>query len=1160
MLKNNVKNREKIISSLHEELIGPTIDFSNAKELSNKTKIPDAKGLFCYKNCGILEEIHYRQPQRHYSAGLLYPLGASFIEADYESEDEIELKEKDSETTKTSQINSKNEETSDSDNEENQKENMFLPTTFGFTFAVSEEEKEVAVRFTCGFYEQIFINNDIQNRNKDWWFRQSLEANFKVPLDNNKESWETNLSNKSGEKKSNLKLRLDSLVRRVTLNSTGKVLKLVTISATNISEDIDKRNDSNIMFQCNLKAGNLVNGFQPYPSAANLEAKINEEDKKFDLLYSSERNYGFGQNCSTNWKEQNNQVSEISTTFLPEYEIKTMTPDIVIDGEKIEITYASLAAAENYEELQTLLSPLIEGYKNWYLKLTKENVLSYYEKVYQKNLREIELTIKRIEKGMHRLTDPKVFNCFRLVNLVMLMQMSTGKEIREIIDVDGPLQFDKTYHDFFSTLNFDDLVSLSFSINREKDTQNDDSPWNRYKWRGFQIAFLLTSIESFFDKDSEDRTTVDLIWFPTGGGKTEAYLSTAAFSMIYRRLINPEDKGTDIIMRYTLRLLTTDQFHRTARLMCSLEFLRKKFPDLLGETEFSLGMWVGKQTTPNTIEDAKSGLHSLIRGDSNTSLFPIQTCPWCGAEMKVVENKTYYGYTINSNGLLAHCPDERCPFHKSLPIYFIDEQLYKNSPTFLIGTIDKFVQLTWVPKARKFFGLNDYGKRVVSPPNLIIQDELHLISGPLGTLTGMYESLIEELSIDRRKGKEIYPKIICATATIKAYEEQIQSLFARNNTSLFPPSGKDINDNYFSTIQKNSENKDVPGRKYVGFYPFTQGKLQTEVQVKSSILAAVQALPTAQRDPFWTILSFYNTINDIGKGLTLTEQDIPSNLKNFYEFQNVPNSNRRTLINIKELTSRLDSGKIGTALSSMRESYKEKNNSAIDIVLASNIVEVGVDIDRLSLMTISGQPKTTAQYIQVSGRIGRKVNERPGLVITEYNPLNSNDKSHFEHFNEFHQRLYSQVEESSVTPFSRFAIKRGLPAVIVGYIRQNFDIKRLGYFLDSQYLTEIKTDLKNFLKRLLARAERVDNTEVTVLKDYANKIVNQLLNYDYDDWEYKIDKRSKKPNNGFMVRLSKEKSDVPETVLPVMFSMRSVDSVSKLTVTSLNEEMEDLFL
>lgn len=1161
-LELNLKNRQKIINGLHEEIIGPKKNFSGAQKLSELTSEAERNSFFYYwEYAGVQEEIFYGKPERQYNSGMLYPLEAAHNEIEIEVEDLLGESSFEEDDTKS--------ETKQTSGEEKKEDtivtsNIYLPSNMGLTVAVHPDEEELEVVFTCGIYQENMINNIIQQgESKNWNFRKSLKKKLSISLKDGVFKEIVKLEDLSGITINHLNLRIDGMIRNIILTEENKSIKLVTITATNVTDYSGKKEQSvteNIFFQCQLELRGVQHGFQAYPNASSLNANISAENKKFDLLYSSEKNYGFGQNCSTSWTEKNGRVSEIQTTFLPEYEIKTMTPDIIIDGEKIEISHAALAAANSSEELTIILKPMIDGYDKWRKEISEIEVKEYYKEVFQKNLDEIDNSLTRMKNGIKIIqNNPKVFKVFRVVNLAMLMQMTNGKKIRQIISTDGEIKFDLLRENIFESLSFESLDSLAESLHKKIEESAIDSPLKNYKWRAFQIAFLLMTIESIVEKKSTDRELVDLIWFPTGGGKTEAYLAVAAFSIIFRRMINPHDTGTDIIMRYTLRLLTADQFQRTARLICSIEYLRKKFPQTLGTDEISLGMWVGSANTPNKNVDAKTKLNQITKGKKPH--FPIAMCPWCGAELKVSKG-TYYGFKIKNGELVSYCPDKTCLFHEGLPIYFVDEQLYAKAPTFLIGTIDKFVQLTWNPKGRSFFGLDNKGKRIVSPPNLIIQDELHLISGPLGTLAGIYECLIEELCTDwRNENYGIKPKIVCATATIKAFDEQIRALFGRQNAKLFPPAGIDINDNFFSTVEKDIEGNNMPGRKYVGVHPFTQGRIQTEVQVTGSLLEQVGSLPENERDPFWTILSFYNTINDIGKALTLSEQDIPYHMKQYYDIRNIKESERRYLnqSGVKELTSRLDSDKVSFAISDMKEEYHSDNNQSLDLVLASNIIEVGVDIDRLSLMTINGQPKTTAQYIQVSGRVGRRTWERPGLVVTEYNPTNSNDKSHFEHFNEYHQKLYSQVEESSVTPFSLFSIERGLPAIIVGYIRQAFTINGLGEAPDGILIEENLPKIIEFVKRVINRANLVDATEIDFLKIKANEILGMLKKYDYESWEYKSGRNTQK---GFMIRLIEDIDDVPEKVFPMIFSMRSVDAQSRLVVASLDEitEEEDLFL
>lgn len=200
-------------------------------------------------------------------------------------------------------------------------------------------------------------------------------------------------------------------------------------------------------------------------------------------------------------------------------------------------------------------------------------------------------------------------------------------------------------------------------------------------------------------------------------------------------------------------------------------------------------------------------------------------------------------------------------------------------------------------------------------------------------------------------------------------------------------------------------------------------------------------------------------------------------MKHYYDKRKIGNGRLLRNEKIKELTSRMKNNEVAQSLSDLKVDFSKYNNQAIDLVLASNIIEVGVDVDRLALMTIVGQPKTTSQYIQVSGRVGRKPEQSPGLVVTIYNRGDSNDKSHYEHFNEFHQKLYANVEESSVTPFSHFSIERGFPAVLIGYLRQCFNEKDLGVAPNTVVIRENIEEIKSFVKdKILTKMKLVDNT------------------------------------------------------------------------------------
>ena len=303
---------------------------------------------------------------------------------------------------------------------------------------------------------------------------------------------------------------------------------------------------------------------------------------------------------------------------------------------------------------------------------------------------------------------------------------------------------------------------------------------------------------------------MELIWFPTGGGKTEAYFGLAAFSIFLRRLRDRGDTGVHALMRYTLRLLTAQQFQRASRLICAMDYVRRQHAEELGEGTISIGIWLGGSTTPNTREEARAVFRSLDRGDGRKqNQFVLDRCPWCGAQMGPVNlgggrgrgrRRAFrvIGYAHRGNTVVYCCPDRRCEFHDSMPLYVIDEDIYEICPSLVIGTVDKFAMLAWRPEARSLFGISPGGTRSHSPPGLIIQDELHLISGPLGSMVGLYEPVIEELCTDRRGRHPARPKIISSTATIRSYAEQVRGLYARERASLFPPPGLDADDSFFA--------------------------------------------------------------------------------------------------------------------------------------------------------------------------------------------------------------------------------------------------------------------------------------------------------------------------------------------------------------------------
>ena len=382
------------------------------------------------------------------------------------------------------------------------------------------------------------------------------------------------------------------------------------------------------------------------------------------------------------------------------------------------------------------------------------------------------------------------------------------------------------------------------------------------------------------------------------------------------------------------------------------------------------------------------------------------------------DDEASYGVKASETGFAFFCPTSSCLFHDNLPVNVVDEHLFKHPPTFLIGTIDKFARITWDPRSRSMFGM---GNVDVLPPSLIIQDELHLISGPLGTVAGIYESAIDVLLAS--KGKR--PKVIAATATIRRAHDQVKQLYGRS-ASLFPASGLDERDSYFSRQVPINQK---PGRLYIGCMGQGQTPLFSLVQVIASLSQSVIEVEIGDkcRDAYWTQVVYHNSRRELGKTYTLSRDDVPSRIEAISSDQ----SNLRELANVVELSGNIRGSEVPTILD--RLFATEDSGDAIDILPCTNILSVGVDVGRLGLMVINGQPKTTAEYIQASSRVGR--GDVPGIVVTHLSSTKPRDRSHYETFTAYHQGLYRRVEPTSVTPYSLPALERAMHAAIIALIR-----------------------------------------------------------------------------------------------------------------------------
>lgn len=815
--------------------------------------------------------------------------------------------------------------------------------------------------------------------------------------------------------------------------------KVLTAAIVNKSED----SLDNILYQTYFSIEITDGTILPYPdfSESNIE-KLDEEEKSLLLLYENEKCYAVGHSCSAGWKTSENGI-ELFTDMMPVEELPSITAD-VFDEKSQPVSFDMKSLAElpddSDNEQWKLLENLLVQYENWIE--SQERIAGEMRPelriVANRNIENCRKSFYRMKRGLELLKrDSDARMSFRLMNLSILLQQIASKNLRR-------------WNALAEKRNEKHLTAWEMLQCSCYDRQAIG------KWRAFQIAFILQILEDLERTDSEFHDVVDLLWFPTGGGKTEAYLGIMAyymflerFRMRYQEPPSLKRDGTNVIMRFTMRMLTTQQFQRAASLICAMEFLRRnckeiKVPEIPGN-RFALGLWIGRQGSPNTVKQAIDLLQRILNNNRYAASSPmvIDECPWCRAEIGLYEKgkiKRFMG--IDAMNALLYCPNPKCEFgkiekDKGLPIEVIDEKIYATNPSLLIATADKFAIIPYKPESASIFGYNlEKSLREKTPPGIIIQDELHLISGPLGSIYGMYEILVEKLCTMGMANKTFKPKIITSTATARNSSEQILNIFGREKSSVFPPAACTIEDSFFASYARKTDGSPMPGRCYVGIHASGYSSLLTsEVRVFSTILTAANLLPEDRRDPWWTMIVFYNSLRELGGGKTIFESDINSRMRALQDCMAIDSNKMRTQLKVPEITSRRTQEEIIELMHQLSSEYKGNEGDVPDACLVSSIMEVGIDIDRLSLMAVVGQPKLTSQYIQVTGRIGRKWKERPGLVLMIYNPFRGRDRSHYEQFHHYHRRLYLGVEPTSATPFSASAIKRILPGIAIAYAR-----------------------------------------------------------------------------------------------------------------------------
>ncbi len=1113
-MSDHVTNRDRIVSALRRELVGPDPQ-GPALDCNSEVSISDNSQRFSpWRQLGSGEEILQRDsPTKRYGIGILFPSGtetepevemadAGFISPNAAIGDDVETSADSEEPLTESGLKTADEirhrsapgaSERDSGDLDLSMANSYRPGSMALSFLVDlPDASTLVVDVAGGRYRRKIV--EVIGKERTWWLRSSVSitAEFSGAAVRSGAGSLLEPTNRTNEDAEELALGVEVFSRVFGEDGRHRLLTVCLVNRTPTGGVIDERCLFQSGFTARVESADGEARILPYPEGGT--ELMDDEEQSLAFLYRDAQTYGVGHGCAADWSKPSPETGRtdwVAAESLPSFETPSITPEIRReDGTHIEIPMAPLAGLVAGDDGFESLAELVERYETWIAARRQDLVRlgADQQLIAERHLEECVLCAFRMKAGLEYLgRQPLARRAFQLANHAVLLQ-----QIRAVRTPRG--------------LQYDPKKQLSTFAHEPPSADPLSPPEGRGRWRPFQIAFILMALASTGDGNSAERDTVELLWFPTGGGKTEAYFGLASFAMFLQRLKDPGDVGVNTIMRYTLRLLTAQQFQRASSLICAMEYLRCTGTDGLGETPFSIGIWLGGDTTPNSRQEARAVLRGLQKPERNTeNLLLLDRCPWCGAQLGPVTHKgrvpksapRVFGYVQQGDAIVFECTDTSCHFRDGLPVYVVDEDIYERRPSLVIGTVDKFAMLAWRPEARALFGISPDGTPVCSPPGLIIQDELHMISGPLGSMVGLYELLIEDLCTDRRDGPQVRPKIVTSTATIRRYKDQINGLFGRNQVVLFPPPALDVSDSYFSSYARDDSGGLQRGRLYVGVHGPGMGSVQTaQVRTFASLLQAPVHLADEERDPWWTLLLFFNSLRELGTTVSLFQSDIPDYLKAIKNRQGIDFADLRRLRMVKELTGRLRGSEVPGAISELEVTCTAGGDGyPVDACLASSIIEVGIDIDRLSLMVIVGQPKTTSQYIQVTGRIGRRWSERPGLVVTIYSPSKPRDRSHFEKFRSYHERLYAQVEPTSLTPFSPPALDRALHAVMTAYVRQ-----RVNEVEVSSPMPVPEDHLGRFRELVMSRISKVDPDELAHAQITFDKRLAEWRNWKRTRW------------------------------------------------------------
>ena len=1011
---------------------------------------------------GDEEEIEGRLTLRYFS-GILFPKNSTRSQLAKESEefedDSGELDASD---------NSRGQEFSGDEDNPLSMANEELPSSVGLTFVVPNESM-VTCDISGARYEKM-------DSNEQRWKRIPIEPD-NIAFGNDAE----NLTKVVLDERAEFRIfqrpsRFDSALRIVTVSLINRLEAAENKEGGALSRE-NKKNVESRLYQVGIRCSCPKEKIHPYRSFNAKEMSLDEQI--LELQNAGALTFAVGHGTACSWSAaQQDKVESVWINYMPSaYTFRPLFDNVYVDEETLEpdvFDMKRLADPSSAKDsVIESLGKLCDFYGRWIDECQKSKPDNGLEVAKSTLISGMEECLLRMRRGVELLASSnECWRDFQLANLALLLQRAQlhSVNVERTARLDSNREWPIPHDDEFLP-----------------EPNNGEFPKDiEASWRPFQLAFglmILPDLESNVgDEEGHFRNVADLIWFSTGGGKTEAYLLVTAYELIRRRTrydgINAT--GTAVITRYTLRFLTADQFSRTAALCCALEKVRIS-NDFLGDTPFDVGLYIGQASSYRDIRDANETLETLRSSPDAKHKFALTVCPNCGTCLLPSETQFDDGGQVSGDGfgilneggkIVYRCNNRQCLFSapNQIPIVSVDEQIYEHPPCIVLGTVDKFANLAFSEKAGSLFGRRSRNQHVL-PPSLIIQDELHLISGPLGTIVAIYEASMDQLIKMGRKrlGLDGGAKYIASSATVRDAERQIRHLTARK-TAIFPPRGVSSDDSFFSREDDSMEN----ARKYVGI--MGQGLRSTSAAhwSSSAILQAVRSMKAhvasiSELDFLWTLLVYCNSKKELGLINSAVQGEILDRMKVYAEYQGLNPDDVEDMSKL-EVSSEQVKDIVSTRADLMKPVTAGGSSSAFDVVPCTNMISVGIDIDRLGLMLINGQPKTTSEYIQASSRVGRDpINRGPGLVFCLYSPAKPRDRSHYENFTSFHAAPHRLVEPTSVTPGSEQALKRALHASIVIAVRHSIEQMRTNAGAHSFDPTEPETSvvLEGLRSRLL---------------------------------------------------------------------------------------------